>query len=260
MVLRAEQVDFAYRRGRPVLRGVGIDLPTGAMTAIVGPNGSGKSTLLRLLLGILEPGAGRVLLEGRPIHQFSPRERARRIAYVAQRPRLEFGFSVRQAVGLGCFATGSADGTVRAALTQMDVLDLADEPFALLSVGQQQRVALARALAQLRAGAVPGALLADEPTSAMDPAHVVHAMETLTRVAGQDHAVGVVLHDLGLAARYAHRVLVLDATGRVAGAGSADQTLVPERLEPVFGIAFERVRRDGRDIAIVPVGSEPGRL
>lgn len=239
MALEADHVSFAYRAGRTVLSEVSLALEPGTVTAIVGPNGAGKSTLLRLLLGILRPTEGEIRLDGEPIAALSPRARARRIAYVPQRPSVAFAFTVREYVALGGFAGGVSREAVASALAQADIADRADDPFPILSVGQQQRAALARALVQLElARGASTVLLADEPVSAMDPSHALRTMQTLRSLAEGGVAVAVVLHDLSLARRFCDRAAVLDGAGRLAGAGPAGETLTPAVLDGVFSVRF----------------------
>lgn len=262
MSLDAENLSFAYRPGTPVLRGVSAALEPGAVTAILGPNGSGKSTLLRCLLGLLTPGEGRVTLDGRPVHAIPEPERAGLLAYVPQSPSVAFGFSVLDIVALGCgprCPAGRAGEEAMRALEGVGLAERADEPFSELSMGQQQRVVLARAMAQLRGGGAGRALLADEPTSAMDPRHAMRAMGLLRDQAGAGRVVAVVLHDLTAALRFADRALLLDRSGRVAACGPVREALGDTTLERVFGIRFVRLA-DGGVEALVPAAGPDSPL
>jgi iron complex transport system ATP-binding protein len=171
----------------------------------------------------------------------SHRERAARIGYVPQRPSLAFAFTVRQVVRLGLFASGRADGgAADAALRAVDLAGRADEPFGVLSVGQQQRATLARVLAQLHGRPGP-IILADEPVSAMDPRHALETMTLLRSIAAAGGSVLVVLHDLTLALRWSDTALVLDSDGRLIADGPSAESLDPAVLEGVFGVRFERL-------------------
>ncbi len=271
MSLRLESVCFAYPApvgpARRVLDTVSLDLaahPPG-VTAVVGPNGAGKSTLLRLMLGVLRPTTGRVLLGETDAHRAPPLARARQIAYIAQEPLVSAALSVREVVALGRFASRPNDDAVFRAMDRLDILDRRDDPFATLSAGQRQRAAIARALAQLdlasprradvekppTAGRV---LLADEPLSALDPAHAAAVCDVLRESAAAGVHVVVVLHDLTAAARVADRVLMLDATGKPAALGPTPEVLRPDRLKAVFGVGFEVLEAaSGR--VVVPAAS-----
>ena len=265
MALLVDSLSFAYRPGTPVLQDVAARFEPGLVTAILGPNGSGKSTLLRCMLGLLKPDAGSVRLDGRSIHALPEPERARVMAYIPQRPSVAFGFSVADIVALGCGTrtpAAAARAASASALRAVGLTDRAGEPFAELSMGQQQRAVLARAVAQLHASEAADhppeptahrALLADEPTSAIDPRHAIEAMRLLRAEAAGGRVVVVVLHDLTAALRSADRVLLLDQTGRVAAQGPASEALDSATLRRVFAIDFTRLSdADTGAEAIVP--------
>ncbi|MEM7755871.1 MAG: ABC transporter ATP-binding protein [Planctomycetota bacterium] len=243
MTLAAADLSFAYAN-TPVLQRVSAEFQPGRVTAVIGPNGAGKSTLLRLLLGLLKPDSGAATLDGLSVSAIPAPARARRLAFVPQRPDAAFGFTVAQTVAFARHALGPDPTAVARALTHVELADRAHEPFAHLSVGQQQRAALARTLAQLDTPAkanTPAAryLIADEPISAMDPRHAAQAL-ALMRTLAHDHAIGVVvvLHDLTAARAHADEALLLDPAGQPAAKGPAQSVLTPTTLEPVFQTPF----------------------
>ncbi|MFG0286509.1 MAG: ABC transporter ATP-binding protein [Phycisphaerales bacterium JB039] len=255
MTLAAENLHFGYAADQPVLRGVSCEIGPGAITVVVGPNGCGKSTLLRVLLGALRPQSGRVTLDGRDVQSIPPPKRAARLAYLAQRPTLGFGYTLYQYVRLGLHAAGDdQDGAVDSALERVGLMDRAGWRFGELSVGQQQRAALARALAQLARRAEGAVLLADEPLSAMDPRRALESLQLLRERARAGAAVALVLHDLSLAATWADRALLLDADGRPAAAGPAAETLREDRLRAIFGVRFERLLASDGSVALAAQG------
>ncbi|MFG0304922.1 MAG: ABC transporter ATP-binding protein [Phycisphaerales bacterium JB040] len=264
MAMRCEGIGHGFHAGQTVLRSVSASFEAGTLTVIVGPNGSGKTTLVRVLAGLVRPREGRVLLGDRGVRSLGARERARRLAFVPQRPEVGFGYTVREVVGFGRFAAGeggSAGGgrgaEVESALEAIELSERADEPFLELSVGQQQRAVLGRALAQLGDGVDAKVLLADEPVSAMDPSHAQLALGLIRERVSRGLACAVVLHDPTLARRFADRGLVLDQHGGVAASGPAEETLTPRVLEGVFGVRFAEVEVEGT-LAIVPVDPAPG--
>ncbi len=210
------------------LEGVSFELPEGCLAAVVGPNGAGKSTLLQALAGLI-PAQGEVAWQGEALSKISPLDRGRRLAWVPQELRAEFGFTVREVVAMGRFAHGDDDHGVEAVLARLDLGALARRPVTRLSGGERQRAFLARALAT-------GAPLQlwDEPLSQLD---VRHQLELLELAAGLSRAGGAVLlsvHDL----RVAHcmdRVLMLDR-GRLVAAGAPEEVLTPPRIREVFGV------------------------
>lgn len=286
MTLACENLRFAYSRGGPaVIHDLSARFTPGRLTAIIGANGCGKSTLLRLLLGTLQPQAGRVMLDGTALNTISPALRARRLAYVAQRPALNEAFTARRVVQLSRYAfsspigfdrSASADSdraAVHEALQQTESLELADRPFGELSAGQQQRVSLARALAQLHrpAAAQPsGTLLADEPCSAMDPRHEQYAMRVLRSICTTDResnstnpgpnrprvTVVVVLHDLSVVARFCDEVLIMNPRGGFVAHAPVHEALTPAHLREAFQTGFRIVREPPSS----PASTDPGRI
>lgn len=241
---------------RTVLDAVDLTLPAGRITAVVGPNGAGKSTLLRAFAGLVTPTAGEITLDGRPLAARSLPELARALAYLPQERAVHWPLSARAVVALGRLphngaSTAEADDTViDGALAAMDIADLADRPVVELSGGERARVLVARALAQQTT-----LLLADEPTAGLDPAHALALFELFTRLAADGRTVVVALHDLTLAARFAHHVVLL-AGGGVAATGLPADVLTPRYLEPAFGVTMLCTDIDGMAI-VVPVSSLP---
>ncbi len=257
MALIAEKINFWYRADRPVLSDISVEIPSGCVTSILGPNGAGKSTLIRLMAGVARPRSGRVCLDGGDLQSMPLSERAAKLAFAPQRPNVGFAYSVRQVVGFGLLLSRSGrHRRIDQAMDQLSITDLADEPMLTLSVGQQQRVVLARALCQLAGRSEGGYLLADEPTSAMDPAHAHDALNLISELAHKGAGVAIVQHDLTQALSTADRVVMLDDKGDVAQAGTAQDTLIPEKLTPIFGVEFAVLTGPDSLRAVVPITTQ----
>lgn len=239
VALTAESISFSYPKGPRVLKEVSCAIQAGSVTAIVGPNGAGKSTLIRLLAGLRRPDTGAVQLDERDMCSFKPRDRAQRIAFLEQRPSLAFDFSVLRVVSFGAFAGERDCALIAKALQRFELEEIAQKPFAALSVGQQQRTAFARAWVQI-AGRPDAYLLADEPCSAMDPRHTIQTMSAMRELAASGLGVGVVVHDLNTACRFADRAIVLAQGGSLAAAGPVESTMTPLVLAEVFEVPIER--------------------
>jgi iron complex transport system ATP-binding protein len=233
-----QAADLSVRlAGRTIVDAVALDLAAGKLTVLIGPNGAGKTTLMRALAGLL-PSAGRIALAGRPLQSFSPRERARHIAYLPQGHIFHWPMSVAAVVALGrqphadAFAPLADEDrvAVERALEATDVAPWADRAVTTLSGGERARVALARALATQAP-----ILLADEPTMSLDPRHQLVVMELLARAAHDGGAVLAIIHDLALAARFADRVVMMER-GRLVADGAARDVLTPERIAAVFAV------------------------
>jgi iron complex transport system ATP-binding protein len=254
ILTEVEGVAFAYPmpdgRRRKVLRSVDLTLARGDLVALVGTNGSGKTTLLRLLTGVLNPDAGVVRFEGRPLADWRRLDVARRVAVLPQQLDLPVGFRVAELVAMGrapharrLFASTEADErAVARALADAGALELADRFAEELSGGERQRLLVAMALAQ-----EPDLLLLDEPTLHLDLAHQVALLAAIRRLRDQRGlTVLAVLHDLNLAAAFAPRVAILDE-GRVVADGSPAEVLTPDLVRRVFGVEVDEARTlDGR--------------
>ncbi len=241
MPLSATNISFNYPKGPLILDAVDCTIKPAAITAIVGPNGAGKSTLLRLLAGLSSPHTGTIEIDQTPLNSLTPTQRATKLAYIAQRSALAFDFDVKLVVSFGRLALKKDPAAIDRALERFDLTHLANTPLGTLSVGQQQRVSLARAWAQLDdpLNSPPNAyLLADEPTSAMDPKHQLHTMHALEQLASTGVGIALVAHDLTLAARYADRAILLNTQGQIQTQGPINQVLTPKTLTQVFDTPF----------------------
>ncbi|TQO20133.1 iron complex transport system ATP-binding protein [Rhodoglobus vestalii] len=228
--------DLSVNYGRvAAVAGVSLTALDGGTLGLVGPNGSGKSTVLRAILGALAASAGRIMIDGEEARELSARDRSRRLAIVSQEEPSGLPLTAWDSVLLGRSVHLSGWQSYRAederaaeqAMRETGILHLRDRSTDELSGGERQRVLIARALAQAATH-----LLLDEPTNHLD---VRYQHELLTVVAGLPLCTIVVLHDLNLAARYCDQVVLLDR-GRIVAAGVPGAVLVPENLEPVYGI------------------------
>lgn len=240
--------------GRSVLEGLDLDFAAGTWTAIVGPNGAGKSTLLRALAALQAPLSGQVLLNGRPIEEYGPRQRAQCLAWLGQ---AEEGGALAQSrvedvVMLGRLPWQNWLGQVQAAdraaveeaLGLCNLLPLRARSMGSLSGGERQRVLLARALAGQAA-----VLLLDEPLAHLDVQHQWETIALLRRLARRGHTVLSVLHELGWAAQ-ADALLVLDS-GRCFGPAALDDAAQRQALLQAFA-GRVRVLHDGAQWAVLP--------
>jgi ATP-binding cassette subfamily B protein len=223
--VRAEAVEFSYRTGGLVLRGIDVVLTASSSVAVVGETGSGKTTFVKLLARLADPTAGRVLVGGVDLRDVSPEDRRRVVRMVPQDGFL-FDTTVRANIGFG--RVGSDDDDVDAAIDLLGLREWVERlPDGLetmvgergegLSVGERQLVALARA--QL---GDPGLLILDEATSAVDPETETALERALERLAVGRTTVSVA-HRLSTAER-SDLVLVFD-DGRIAERGTHTELL-----------------------------------
>lgn len=246
VALCAQNVHVAYRK-KAVVRGASLHVRTGEVHGLVGPNGAGKSTLLRALAALVPITAGTVLTEHpgsgpEDISRLTSRERARHIAFLPQDTHVDAGLTVEAVVGLGRYShrgllsrmhgdlTAEDRAIVTAALERVGASHLRERRIDHLSGGQRQLVLIAKQLAQQSL-----VQLLDEPVSALDLGLQSDVVDLMRSLAADGHAIGVVVHDLNLAAR-ACDVLTLLADGVVLATGTPHEVLTPDLLSQAYGI------------------------
>lgn len=240
--------------GRQVLSDLDLGFSGSGLVGVIGPNGAGKSTLARAILALVKPSAGAVLLDGVSTAAI-PRDRlARSLSWLPQGQTLHWPLTVERLVGLGRLPhltpvsrIGTADReAIARAMQRTDVSDLAARPATELSGGERARVLLARALA-----VEAPVLIADEPLAALDPGHQFEVMELLRREADDGRLVLAILHDLGMAARYCDRLVLLNG-GELVADGRPLDVLDEKRLAEVYGIRA-RIDRSGPQPLVIPL-------
>ena len=238
--------------GRLLLDRVSLHLDYGEKLAVLGANGAGKSSLLKCLSGEYPAYQGDILLDHLPLQHWSPLQKARQLAVMPQKVELAFPFRAEQVVALGRAPYGDEASSAeiqRAAMQCTDVWHLRSRTYTSLSGGEQQRVQLARVLVQIweaprdeQQRELPRWLLLDECTSALDPAHQHSMMERVDEFAQRGVAVLAVLHDIGLAASWADRVVIL-SNGRVLASGDVELLGHAELLAEAYRMPLSLARR-----------------
>ncbi|WP_294540313.1 ABC transporter ATP-binding protein [uncultured Gemmiger sp.] len=244
--------------GQPVLRTIDLVIPEHKVLGIIGPNGSGKSTLLRCICRVLQPDGGAVLLDGRSLREYSPRQTARRMATVAQHNTYNFDFTVQDIVLMGRSPHKRAferDDTqdyriVSQSLAQVGMDGFQHRSFSSLSGGERQRVILARALAQQTP-----CLLLDEPTNHLDIRYQLQLMEL---VRGLGRTVITAVHDLNIAAMYCDTLVVMQA-GCIVASGTPQEILTPALIRQVYGVQA-RVLADENGVPYILFRPECGTI
>ena len=246
--LEIEGLVKEYRRGQPVLKGINLSIEGSGLTAIIGPSGTGKSTLLRCINRLIDPTQGAIWFtsEGRRTDLSKLRGRAlrtsrRHIGMVFQEYNLVERLTVMENLLTGRLGYVSAwdawrrkfpPQDIQRAFELLDTVGLgafANQRADALSGGQRQRVGIARALMQS-----PHVLLADEPTSSLDPKTSVEIM-SLLREQGRAQGIPVIvnIHDVELARRFADRLVGMSG-GHVVYDGDA-AGLSEAKLKQIYG-------------------------
>jgi branched-chain amino acid transport system ATP-binding protein len=198
----------------PALRGVSLRVPRGAIVTLIGANGAGKSTTLRAISGLLAPTAGRILLDGRPIHGRPPHEiHARGIGHVPEGRQIFPDLTVWENLRLGAFRERRAAAVaerVEAVFAEFPVLrDRRRQLGGTLSGGEQQMLAIGRALV-----AEPRLLMLDEPSLGLAPLFVERVLEIIQRLNARGMSILLVEQRAQAALSIAERGYALQ-TGRI---------------------------------------------
>lgn len=247
----------SYKGGIQVLKGLDFTIEGNSITAIIGPSGTGKSTLLRCINRLIDPTDGEILLsngdsninlttvEGKRL-----REARREIGMIFQEYNLVERLTVMENLLTGCLGYTSffkawrrkfAKKDIERAYVLLDKVGLSgfeSQLASALSGGQRQRVGIARALMQN-----PKLLLADEPTSSLDPKTAIEIMELMLDIAGQEGIpVLVNMHDVNLAKKYASRIIGMNG-GYIVFDDKAEN-LTDEALQVIYGNQIKELENE----------------
>ena len=249
-MLSCDNLTFRYSRGsNQVLRGTSLELKQGEIGIVLGRNGSGKTTLFKNILGIHNPGSGKIRFDGENLLKMNRRERARRIAYVPQ--DIQFGaLSVFDSILMGrvsYFGLKASRADYEAVERIID--DMGLQPFAsrnvdTLSGGERQKIAIARAMAQ-----EPRLMIFDEPTGNLDIANEQLIMQEARKLARQKNiSILSSLHDLNQALAFGDKFFLMkDGVIQYAG---GQECITEETVKEIYGVDVKITRIDGRKVVL----------
>lgn len=252
MGITVENLSFGYSK-KQVLQDISFQVEEGELLALLGPNGVGKTTLFRCILGIHNKKyEGNVLLNGKNIRSFRPKELAHMIAYIPQTHGHVFQYSVKDMVLMGTshqVSSFSIPGkkeleAAEAAMKRVGVEKFAEKNYAHLSGGEQQLVLIARALAQQAK-----ILIMDEPTSSLDYGNQARVMEQVYELSKEGYTVIVSTHNPQHAFWYAKKVLALKA-GAVAAFGPPEEVLSEELIQNLYGVKTKFIHSEKGSVII----------
>lgn len=246
----------------PILKGTGLSVPKGKMIGLIGPNGAGKTTLLRAILGLAATDSGQITLNGAEISNWTLKDRARKISYAAQGAPVHWPLDVAHIISLGRIPhlgpwqkiSDRDREIIHSAMVRTDVLHLSDRLVTTLSGGERACVMLARAMV-----AQADYICVDEPIASLDPYHQLQVMNILQALAGEGHGVLIILHDLSLAGRYCHE-LVLMTQGKILASGPPADVLCAANLDRAYHVKASQWQENG-DSFLVPwkISGQPER-
>ncbi len=231
-ILEIHDLTVSYDR-RPVLWGVDLTLPKGALVGIIGPNGAGKSTLLKTAMGLIPASSGYVKVLGEPLDRVRTE-----ISYVPQRESVDWDFPASALdvvlmgrygkVGLFHKLRQSDKAVAMECLRKVNLEGFAHRQISQLSGGQQQRVFIARALAQ-----DAQLYCMDEPFAGVDMATEVAIVEILRELTRKGKTVVVVHHDLQSVPKYFDWTILLNV--RLIASGPTSQVFTNDLLQETYG-------------------------
>jgi iron complex transport system ATP-binding protein len=238
MLLSASELVLSYGT-KVIVDNVSVGIPEGKVTVLIGPNGSGKSTILRALSRLLKPQSGSVVLDGHSIQTMTTKQVARKLAILPQQAITPEAITVENLVWYGRHPhrrairppTAADRAAVDWAIEATGLGKIRNSLVDQLSGGQRQRAWISLALAQ-----ETDILLLDEPTTFLDLSHQLDVLELcaeLNRERGK--TVVMVLHDVNLAAEYAHHLFVINE-GQLHTQGEPSTVLTKNLMREVFGI------------------------
>jgi len=239
-VIELTHISAGYGK-HTVLQDVSVAFEKGKLTSIIGVNGCGKSTLLKVVLGMIQPDAGQIVIDGREIRTMTRNEIAKKIAYLPQGKHTP-DMTVDQLVLHGRFPHlcyprrySAQDREIAlSAMKQLGIAELARKPLYALSGGMRQNAYIAMALAQSTAY-----ILLDEPTTYLDIAHQFALMRTLRNLTAEGKGIVAVMHDLPMAFTFSDRIVLLQ-DGVVVGDDSPEQLCKQNTIQQLFGVAIDK--------------------
>lgn len=236
-VLQVRDLRFSYDGKGQALGGVSLDIRAGERIAVLGPNGAGKSTFFLCLNGVLTPGSGEILLDGRPVGKKERKRLCERVGIVFQNADDQIiASTVAAEVSFGPMNLRlPKEEVVRRvdhALDYMDLQAFRARPPHELSGGEKKRVTIADILAM-----ESEVILFDEPAASLDPMGEERLEAVLGRLSDEGRTLVISTHDMDFAFRWATRAVVF-AGGQVIADGVPDavfrdaETLLRAHLKP----------------------------
>ncbi|HDR7596969.1 MULTISPECIES: ABC transporter ATP-binding protein [Bacillus] len=255
--MEIKNVTFSYDNVTDRLKSVSSEIEIGKITTIIGPNGCGKSTLLGVMSRNHDPRSGEVMLDGKAISQYKPKEFARKLAVVHQQNEAPADITVEKLTSFGrmpyknIFSTQTDEDSeaIERALTCTRLQDKRDKPIHALSGGERQRVWIAMTLAQNTP-----MLFLDEPTTYLDIYYQLEILE-LVKELNEVHGLTIVmvLHDINQAIRYSHHIIVMK-DGEIVMKGTPHDVVTEDMIKSIYGVEVVVKHDEDTGLYMVPMG------
>ncbi|MFD0677662.1 MULTISPECIES: ABC transporter ATP-binding protein [unclassified Paenibacillus] len=255
--MEIKEVTFSYDKKTDHLKAVSSLIEIGKVTTIIGPNGCGKSTLLGVMSHNNVPRIGQVLLDGKSLNSYKPKELAKKLAVVHQHNDAPSDLTVEKLVSFGrmphkSMFNPSADedeAAIEQALSRTNLLTKRKLTIDQLSGGERQRVWIAMSLAQ----STPFLFL-DEPTTYLDIYYQFELLDLIkTLNAEYGLTIVMVLHDINQALRYSDRIIVMKS-GEIAMNGLPQDVITEATIKQIYGVDVVIKQDQAAGLYIVPLG------
>lgn len=255
--MKIKDVTFSYNQKSELLKSVSSEIEQGKITTIIGPNGCGKSTLLGILSRNLFPINGEIVLDGKSVNQYKPKEFAKKLAVVHQYNEAPSDLTVEKLTGLGrmphrrLFTSDSPEDrqAIEWALTCTNLQSKRKKKVIELSGGERQRVWISMALAQ----STP-ILFLDEPTTYLDVYYQFEILDLIQHLnRSLELTIVMVLHDINQAIRYSDSIIVMKQ-GEIVMKGSPQEIISTAMLKHIYGIDALVKFEEQAGLYVVPVG------
>lgn len=255
--MEIKNVTFSYDNVINRLKSVSSEIELGKITTIIGPNGCGKSTLLSVMSRNHAPSSGEVMLDGKAISEYKPKEFARKLAVVHQQNEAPADITVEKLISFGrmpyknIFSSQTDEDreAIERALTCTNLQSKRDKPIHALSGGERQRVWIAMTLAQNTP-----MLFLDEPTTYLD---IYYQIEILELVKELNEVYGLtivmVLHDINQAIRYSDHIIVMK-DGEIVTKGNPNDVITEEMVKAIYGVDVVVKQDEDTGLYMVPMG------
>ncbi|HDR8431352.1 TPA: ABC transporter ATP-binding protein [Bacillus cereus] len=255
--MEIKNVTFSYDNVTNRLKSVSSEIEIGKITTIIGPNGCGKSTLLSVMSRNHAPSSGEVILDGKAISEYKPKEFARKLAVVHQQNEAPADITVEKLISFGRMPyknifspqTDEDREAIERALVCTNLQSKRDKPIYALSGGERQRVWIAMTLAQNTP-----MLFLDEPTTYLDIYYQLEILE-LVKELNEVHGLTIVmvLHDINQAIRYSGHIIVMK-DGEIITKGNPNDVITEEMIKAIYGVDVIVKQDEDTGLYMVPMG------
>lgn len=255
--MEIKDITFSYDDKINRLDNVNGEIKRGEITTIIGPNGCGKSTLLGVMSNNYLPQQGQIILDGKKVREYKPKELAKKLAVVHQENEAPSDMTVEKLTTYGRLPhrsmfstmTDEDEEAVEWALTCTNLQEKRNETIDSLSGGEKQRVWIAMTLAQKTQF-----LFLDEPTTYLD---IYYQYEILALIKQLNHEHGLsivmILHDINQAIQYSDTIIVMKE-GKIILKGSPEEVISEQLISDTYGIDVVVKNDERTGLYIVPVG------